>query len=373
MKFNKRFIFFLSFFILQVSVPLLAKDLPIQKIKLPPGFQIEIFAENVPNARGMALGKKGTVFVGSRRAGRVYALRDLDGDGRPEKIQTIALGLRMPVGVAFYKGDLYVSEINRVLRFKSIESHLDSQVTPEVVNGSFPDEVHHGWKFIKVGPDEKIYVPVGAPCNACEKKDKRYATIMRMNLDGSSLEVFASGVRNTVGFDWHPATKEMWFTDNGRDQLGDDLPPDELNHAPTRGLHFGFPYCHGGFFLDPEWGKGKSCNDFKAPAMKLGPHVAALGMRFYKGKAFPKEYQGQIFIAEHGSWNRSKKIGYRITWVRIENNKAVHYETFAEGWLQGEKAWGRPVDILNMPDGSILISDDHAGVIYRVSYKRPTT
>ncbi|HZY10946.1 MAG TPA: PQQ-dependent sugar dehydrogenase, partial [Bacteroidota bacterium] len=240
---------------------------------------------------------------------------------------------------------------------------------PVIVNDSFPSETHHGWKFIRLGPDEKLYVPVGAPCNVCEREDQRYSTIMRMKLDGSDLEIFARGVRNTVGFDWHPTTHELWFTDNGRDMLGDDIPPDELNHATTQGMHFGFPYCHGGNISDPEYGEKHQCTEFTPPAMKLGPHVAALGMRFYTGTMFPSEYLNQIFIAEHGSWNRSVPLGYRITTVSLENNIAVRYDVFAEGWLQDGKVLGRPVDLLIMPDGALLVSDDYAGVIYRISYK----
>ena len=213
-----------------------------------------------------------------------------------------------------------------------------------------------------------LYVPVGAPCNVCERADERYATIMRMNPNGSGLEVYASGIRNTVGFDWHPQTGELWFTDNGRDQLGDDVPPDELNYAPKPGMNFGFPYCHGGDIPDPSFGKDHDCAEFTPPAMKLGPHVASLGMRFYTGSMFPAEYQNQIFIAEHGSWNRTIPIGYRITLVRLQGNEAVSYEVFAEGWLQGGSAWGRPVDVLVMPDGALLVSDDRAGVVYRIHY-----
>ena len=238
------------------------------------------------------------------------------------------------------------------------------------VNNSFPSDRQHGWKFIAFGPDERLYIPVGAPCNICEPDADRYALIKRMKADGSGVEVFARGIRNTVGFDWHPQTKELWFTDNGRDRQGDDVPPDELNHAPKPGLHFGYPYCHGGDIPDPEFGKKRSCSEFTAPAQKLGPHVAALGMRFYTGSMFPSEYKNQIFIAEHGSWNRSTPIGYRVTLVQLQGNRAVSYKTFAEGWLQGSRAWGRPVDVVVMPDGALLVSDDEAGAIYRISYKK---
>jgi glucose/arabinose dehydrogenase len=213
-------------------------------------------------------------------------------------------------------------------------------------------------------------VPVGAPCNICQRPDERYASITRLKLDGTGFEIVAHGVRNTVGFDWHPETKELWFTDNGRDLLGDDVPPDELNHAPKPGLHFGFPYCHGKNIADPEFGAKRPCKDFVAPALDLGPHVAALGMRFYTGAMFPPGYHNQILIAQHGSWNRSKKIGYRVMRVQLKDDQVMEYTTFAEGWLQGEQAWGRPVDVQVMPDGALLVSDDYAGAIYRISYQK---
>jgi glucose/arabinose dehydrogenase len=265
-------------------------------------------------------------------------------------------------------GALYVAEVSRVLRFDAIEEHLDAPPEPVVVSAAFPADRHHGWKFIRFSPDGLLYVPVGAPCNVCKRDDPRYASIMRMKQDGSGLEVFAAGVRNTVGFDWHPVTGELWFTDNGRDNLGDDLPPDELNRAPGAGLDFGFPYCHGGFLLDPELGKDRSCDGFAAPAAKLGAHVAALGMRFYTGKAFPASYRGQILVAEHGSWNRSERAGYRVSLVRLDGDRVVSYEPFAQGWLQDGEVWGRPVDLEVLPDGSVLVSDDHAGAIYRIAH-----
>jgi glucose/arabinose dehydrogenase len=344
--------------------------LPFQLIKLPPGFEIGLYAANVPFARSMTLSAKGVLFVGTREAGKVYAVLDHDKDQKADEVVTIAQGLNMPNGVAFRDGSLYVAEVNRVLRYDRTEFHLKNPLPPVVVSDRFPKDRHHGWKFIRFGPDGMLYVPVGAPCNVCERDDPRYASIMRMRPDGTGLEVFAHGVRNTVGFDWHPETKEMWFTDNGRDWLGDDLPPDELNHAPGKGHHFGFPYCHGKNISDPEFGKKRKCEEFIPPAMELGPHVASLGMRFYTGTMFPSEYKNQIFIAEHGSWNRSAPIGYRVAVARLQNNRAVKYEIFAEGWLQGERAWGRPVDVLVMPDGALLVSDDKAGAIYRISYKR---
>jgi glucose/arabinose dehydrogenase len=347
------------------SPPARGDDLPLEKIKLPPGFVIELVAR-VPNAREMALAARGTLFVGSMQAGKVYAVT-LKPTG-PATVTTIAAGINRPIGVAFRDGALYVSAVSRILRFDNIENRLDKPPEPVVVSDKFPGDATHGWKFIAFGPDGKLYIPVGAPCNICEPDPDRYAIITRMNPDGSGFEVYARGLRNSVGFDWDPRTRELWFTNNGRDWLGDDLPPDTLNHAPKQGLNFGFPYCHAGIIADPEFGKKHACNEFAAPAQNLGPHVASLGMRFYTGTQFPTAYRNQIFIAEHGSWNRSKKIGYRVTMVRVENNRAVGYEPFATGWLQGETAWGRPADVLVMPDGSLHISDDLAGALYRISY-----
>jgi len=341
----------------------------LDQIDLPSGFQIALFAENIPNARSMALGTNGTVFVGTRTEGKVYAVLDHDGNHRADEVLTLLQGLNMPNGVAVRGQDLYVAEVHRILRFKNIEKRLKGRLKPIVVNESFPEDKHHGWKYIGFGPDGRLYVPVGAPCNVCEKQDPRYGSIMRMTPDGTKLEIFARGIRNTVGFDWRPQTGVLWFTNNGRDWMGDDLPPDTLHRADKKDLHFGFPYCHGGDIPDPEFGKKRPCSDFAPPAIKLGPHVAALGMTFYQGAMFPESYHNQIFIAEHGSWNRSVPIGYRITLVRLQGSLAVSYEVFAKGWLQGAKAWGRPVDILVMPDGALLVSDDRAGAIYRIIYR----
>jgi glucose/arabinose dehydrogenase len=360
----------LSLFLLSSIPASNSLALPIHKIKLLPGFKLSLFARNVPNARSMTLSPDGTLFVGTRRKGRIYAVLDHNNDNKADQLITIVRGLNMPNGVAFRNRSLFVAEVSRVLRFDKIETRLHDPPKPVVVYDAFPRDKHHGWKFIRFGPDGMLYIPVGAPCNVCEGGDERYASITRMKPDGTGFDIFARGVRNTVGFDWHPETKELWFTDNGRDWLGDDLPPDELNHAPRRGLHFGFPYCHGKDIRDPKFGDKHQCTEFVPPAMKLGPHVAALGMRFYTGKMFPREYRNQIFIAEHGSWNRSTPIGYRVTLVRIENNRAVKYEVFADGWLQGSRAWGRPVDVLVMPDGALLISDDRANAIYRISYEK---
>ncbi len=341
-------------------------------VQLPEGFRISVFAE-VPDARSMCWGEKGTLFVGNRKEDKVYALRDEDGDGFAEKRYVIAEKLNTPNGVAFRKGSLYVAEINRILRFDDIENKLSNPPKYVVVNNLFPDKTWHGWKFIAFGPDDKLYVPVGAPCNVCDEKDSIFASISRINPDGSGSELFARGVRNSVGFTWHPVTKEMWFTDNGRDMLGDDIPYCELNHAPAKGLHFGFPYIHQGDIPDPEFGKGKKAADYTAPAWKIGPHVAPLGFRFYTGKQFPDSFQNKLFIAEHGSWNRSKAIGYRVGIATFDSTaqKVVRYEYFAEGWLDTKgNVKGRPVDIEIAPDGALLVSDDYAGKIYRITYQR---
>jgi glucose/arabinose dehydrogenase len=345
-----------------------AAEAPLKNIKLPPGFEITVFADNVAGARSMTSSPNGTLFVGTRQAGKVYALAMQGGSSR--RLFTVAQGLNSPNGVAFRDGALYVAEVGRVLRYDNIEAQLGGPPNPVVVNSSFPTDRSHGWKFIAFGPDDLLYVPVGAPCNICEADPNRYGVITRMKPDGAGLETFARGVRNTVGFDWHPTAKDLWFTDNGRDRMGDDVPPDELNHAPKAGMHFGFPYCHGGDIADDQFGSKHACSEFVPPAQKLGAHVAALGMRFYTGSMFPPRYRNQIFIAEHGSWNRSTPIGYRITFVELKGNRPTSYETFAEGWLQGGQPWGRPVDVLGMPDGALLVSDDLGGKIYRISYKK---
>jgi len=346
-------------------------DPPLGDISLPPGFRIDVYAAGVPGARSMALSPGGVLFVGTRTAGNVYAVLDRGKKGRADEVITVARGLNMPNGVAFRDGALFVAEVSRVLRYDGIEARLKDPPKPAVVNDTFPRDTHHGWKFIRFGPDGYLYVPVGAPCNVCEEKDPRYASIMRMKPDGTGLELFASGVRNTVGFDWNPETKELWFTDNGRDWLGDDRPPDELNRAPRKGMHFGFPYLHGKNVRDPDFGGRASGRELTPPEMELGAHVASLGMRFYTGSMFPAEYRNQIIIAEHGSWNRSSPVGYRVSLVRLKGGRAASYETFAQGWLKGGSAWGRPVDVLVMPDGALLVSDDKAGAIYRIRYDPP--
>jgi len=346
-------------------------SLPLDKLKMPKGFFISIFAE-IENARSMAISPSGIIFVGNRNEDKVYAVKDTDGDGKADKKWIVASGLNMPNGVAFRNGDLYVAEVSRILKFSDIENKLDNPGKPQIVYDKYPTEAHHGWKYIAFGPDGKLYVPVGAPCNICESKNPVYASITRMNPDGTGMEIFASGIRNSVGFTWHPITKEIWFTDNGRDSMGDDIPPCELNSASKAGLHFGYPYCHGGMIKDPEFGSKRPCGDFTKPAQNLGAHVAPLGLKFYTGKMFPSEYQNQLIIAEHGSWDRSNKNGYKLSLVKVDaNSKATSYTPFASGWLDesSQKVWGRPVDVLVLPDGSMLVSDDQANVIYRITYK----
>ena len=352
-----------------------AAAVELDKLKLPTGFRAELVTDAVPSARQMALGRyadgKGVLYVGSTRAGKVYAV-ELEA-GKKAVVRTIASDLEMPSGVAWRDGALYVGTVSKVLRYDGIDDAIAKPPVPVQVGAAFPSETHHGWKFIAFGPDGKLYVPVGAPCNVC-LPDDRHGVIQRMNADGSGLETVAHGVRNSVGFDWNPADKTLWFSDNGRDMLGDELPSDELNHVTQAGQHFGFPFCHQGDTPDPEFGKRRACSEFTPPAVKLGAHVAAIGMRFYGGSQFPAAYRGNAFIAEHGSWNRSRKSGYQVVRVAIDGQgHAGAAEVFAQGWLQvdaggRETVWGRPADVLPLPDGSLLVSDDLAGAIYRIRY-----
>jgi glucose/arabinose dehydrogenase len=343
--------------------------LPLDTLHLPPGFRIGVYADHVRNARSLALGPDNVVYVGTRRAGKVYALIDSNGDQRADDVVTVASGLHAPNGVTAHDGALYVAENHRVLRFPDIAKHLRERPSYQVIYDELPMQAHHGWRYARFGPDGKLYVAVDAPCNICEPDRDRYAAIRRMNPDGSGVEVYARGVRNSVGFDWDPRTGDLWFTDNGRDYLGDNRPPDELNHASAPGLDFGYPYCHGGDLPDPEYGRQAPCTRFTAPAVKLTPHGAALGMRFYTGTQFPSHYRSGVFIAQHGSWNRSEPIGYRVLFVPMRDGKPGDPEIFAQGWLDRGKAWGRPVDVLVMPDGALLVSDDRAGTVYRIAYE----
>jgi glucose/arabinose dehydrogenase len=330
----------------------------LEAIRVPPGFAVSVYADNVPQARSLALGERGTLFVGGKEAD-VYAVPPGGG-----KALRIATGLQEPHGVAFRGGALYVAERSRILRYDGIEARLADPPAPAVV-AALPRYKHHGLRTLRFGPDGMLYVAVGAPCNIC-LPEEQYGVMMRINTHNKTSEFFARGIRNSVGFDWHPQTRELWFTDNGRDLLGHDAPPDELNRAPRPGLHFGYPFCHGGELPDPAFGARGSCREFEPPAAKLGAHVAALGMRFYTGAQFPDAYRGAIFIAEHGSWNRKPMSGYRVAVVKLRDGMPAAYETFADGWLQGERAWGRPVDVIVAPDGALLVSDDKAGVVYRI-------
>jgi glucose/arabinose dehydrogenase len=341
-------------------------DKVLANVQLPPGFKLEVFSDQVPAARSMALGQQGTVFVGTR-SGELYAVSGDPTKGERRVVRVLARKLNMPNGVAFRDGALYVAEVNRILRYDGIESSLDNLPAPKIVRDDLPRDRHHGWRYIAFGPDGRLYVPIGAPCNVCN--EPKYGVITRMNPDGSGYEVFARGIRNTVGFTWHPETKELWFTDNGRDWLGDDQPSCELNVAARAGLDFGFPYCHARNVKDPDFGNLGECSRMTPPVQTLGAHVAPLGVKFYTSQSFPEEFRGRAFIAEHGSWNRGEKSGYRITTVKLNsNNKAVAYEPFATGFNRGDEVFGRPVDLLMLSDGSLLVSDDTAGAIYRISY-----
>ena len=345
-----------------------AVALDLDRLHLPAGFHIAVYAENVPDARQLALGSRGTLFVGSREAGQVYAALDADHDGVAERVTVIAEHLFMPSGLAFRDGALYVAAVDRVLRYADIEAHLGAPPEPEVVISGLPKSGHHGWKFIAFGPDGALYVPVGAPCNICAP-DFPYASILRIPTDGGKPQAIARGVRNSVGFDWHPVSGELWFGDNGRDLLGDDAPHDEINRVTSSGQHFGYPYVHGGELLDPEFGAGHRLDEFTPPAIKLDAHVAPVGLLFYRGTQFPSAYRNALFVAEHGSWNRSKKSGYRVMVATLASDGMVRsYKPFITGWLAGEESWGRPVAFATLADGSLLISDDEAGVVYRVSY-----
>ena len=348
-----------------------AKDLPIDTLKVPAGFKVEVWADGVPEARSLALGDKGTVFVSNRISKNVYAVVDRNGQ---REVKTLFKGMNAPNGVVFSKGTLYVAERNRITAYEGIEDRLDNPPEARVVVDNLDPTMQpgHFWKFMAMGPDGKLYFNIGSPQNITMPTYMQ-AAIMRVDPKTGVLENYAQGVRNSVGFDWNPKTRQLWFTEHGRDWLGDDSPSDELNVATKAGQHFGFPYCHQGDTPDPDYGKNRSCKEFAPPAAKLGTHVAPLGMRFYTGKMFPAEYQGNIFIARHGSWNRTTKQGYDVIRVVVDGkNKVVKTEPFLTGFLTNDKGdppmWGRPVDILQMPDGALLVSDDYNGIIYRVSY-----
>ncbi|MEQ1529930.1 MAG: PQQ-dependent sugar dehydrogenase [Methylococcales bacterium] len=371
MKSLKRFIFLLLLF---NSAWLPAKPASnqevIQQLKLPPGFKISIFAEQLPNARSLALAEQGVVFIGTGSSGEVYAVQDIDGDGVADKRYSIATGLFMPNGVAYKDGVLYVAEVNRIIRFERILQHLDQPPKPSVVYDQLPSEKHHGWKYLRFGADGKLYTAIGSPCNVCKPENPVHGSIVRLKPDGSEFEIIAKGIRSVVGFDWQPGSEAMFFTDNGRDYLGDDAPADELNQWTAVGEQFGFPYCHGGDVPDPEFAAQGKCQQFVAPVWQFKAHVAPLGMRFYQGKQFPAEYKDQLFVAQHGSWNRSVPQGYQVALVKFTAGKPVSEQSFVQGWLTADgSVLGRPVDIAETPDGSLLVSDDQLGVIYRITYQ----
>ncbi|TAK60213.1 sorbosone dehydrogenase family protein [Methylobacter sp.] len=342
----------------------------LQQLHVPAGFTLSIFADNLPNARSLALGDNGVVFVGTATENTVYAVQDINNDGVADQHYVIASHLNSPNGVAYKNDTLYVAEINRIIRFDQITQQLANPPKPVVIYDQLPSDEHHGWKYLRFGPDNKLYTAVGSPCNVCEPEKPIYSSLVRLNPDGSGFEILARGIRSSVGFDWQPETNALFFTENGRDYMGDDLPPDELNQWATVGQHFGFPYCHGGDIPDPEFASAdKMCSQFTAPVWKFKAHVAVLGMRFYRGNQFPIEFKNQLFVAQHGSWNRSIPIGYQVVLVKFSQGQPVSEQVFIDGWLTRDyKVLGRPVDVLEMPDGSLLISDDRLGVIYRVAY-----
>ena len=348
-----------------------AKDLPVNTLKVPAGFKVEVWVDGVPEARSLALGDKGTVFVSNRNAKNVYAV--LDRGGKRE-VKTLLTGLDAPNGIAFNKGTLYVAERGRITRYDGIEGKLDQPGEGKVVVDNLdPSRAPgHFWKFLAMGPDGKLYFNIGAPGNIV-MPNYMQASIMRVDPATGVLETVALGVRNSVGFDWNPKTKELWFTNHARDWLSDDTPHDTLHRVSAKSVpHFGYPFCHQGELLDPEYGKNRSCKEFAKPALKLGAHIAPLGMRFYNGKMFPAEYQNNIFIAMHGSWNRTTKQGYNVMRVTFDEKGQPKMQPFVTGFLTDEKAdppmWGRPVDLLVMKDGSMLFSDDYNGILYRVTY-----
>ena len=343
-----------------------ASEMKLDQIKLPPGFRIELWAEGLPNARSIAVGARGTVFVGTRLAGNVYAVIEKDGK---REVKTLLRELHRPNGIVFHNGDLYVAELSRILRYPNIEASLDNP-KPVVVFDALPKDEAHGWKYMVMGPDGWLYFNIGAPCNICVPPDT-HASIVRVDPVKGVMETVARGVRNSVGMAFHPATRELWFTNHGRDWMGEDMPNDTLHRIEKKGVHFGYPYCHQGDTPDPEFGRGRSCSEFTPPVLKLGAHIAPLGMRFYTGKMFPADYRNRIIIANHGSWNRTRKIGFNLMQVTLDGaGKPLKYEPFAEGWAQGSSYWGRPVDVQVMPDGALLVSDDVAGALFRISYRK---
>ena len=346
-----------------------ASEITIDKVKLPKGFTAEIWSTGHPGGRAMARGDSGKIYLGTRGLGRVYEVSD---DGTRRSVRVVADKLTQPA-VAMHEGSLYVMAIDKVLRYDGIEKNPSVQPVDLTAKFNLPPLQHHNWKYIAFGPDNKLYVPFGAPCNICEPTGE-YAQIRRYNADGSGMEVIARGVRNTQGFTWHPKTKELWFTDHGRDWMGDNGPDDELNRMPKEGLNFGYPYCHAKGVLDVDFKKADGCKGVTLPVANMGPHAAVMGVIFYTGSMFPKEYQNTMFIARKGAWNRTEKLGFDVVNVRAgADGKGAKVTPFMTGFLEDAKAakfWGRPAYLLQMPDGAVLVSDEQMGAIYRISYKK---
>jgi glucose/arabinose dehydrogenase len=349
-------------------LPAAPDKLPLAKLKVPAGFNIEVYAAGMANARSLALGDKGTVFVGSRLVDKVYAIVNKDGK---RSVKVVASGLYRPNGVAFKDGTLYIAELSKVSKIDKVEDNLDNPPKPTAIYDNLPKDEAHGWKFIAIGPDNKLYIPIGQPGNNV-LHDDAHGQIRRINLDGTGAEVVALGVRNTVGFDWNPENKQLYFTDNGRDWMSEDVPEDELNRVTKVGEDFGAPYCYQGNLPDPEFGWGHSCSEFTAPVGLMGPHSASLGMRFYTGSMFPKDYKNAIIVARHGSWNRSRKFGGDVVVVKLNKDGTVKsMQPLITGFLENNSYVGRPVDVLQMKDGSVLVSDDWNGAVYRITYGKP--
>jgi glucose/arabinose dehydrogenase len=349
-----------------LPIPTAADKLPVDKLMVPKGFKVEVFASGLGNARSLREGDKGTIFVGSRVLDKVYAIVD---KGGKHEVKILASGLYRPNGIAYHNGTLYIAELSQISKIDNVEANLDSPPKPTVIYNDLPKDEAHGWKYLAYGPDDKLYFQVGAPCNIC-MPPPTHAQIRRINPDGSGAEVIARGIRQVVGMDFHPVTHQLYFTENQRDWLSEDIPQDKLNRLTNPGKdNFGFPYCHQGNLPDQEFGWGHDCSEFTQPIALLGPHAAPLGLRFYTGNMFPAEYHNALFIARHGSWNRTKKFGGDIALVKLNDDGTVKsVEPFMTGFLQNNNYVGRPADVMVMKDGSLLVSDDFNGAVYRVSY-----
>jgi len=376
---HTRLVYSLIFGLFSISTAQTGWAEDVSNLQLPSGFSIEQLNFEVANARQMALTDQGTLIVGTRRKGKVYAVINALTAEAPPVIELLK-GLDMPSGVAVHQGDLYVAALNKVIKISQIDKVLTSSAPAQkaaaslqTITESLPDKGHHGWKYIKFGPDDQLYVPVGAPCNICLSDDPRFASLLRMNPNTGATSIWAHGIRNTVGFAWHPRSQDLWFSDNGRDMLGDDVPPEEINRIDKAGQHFGYPFVHAGAISDPKFGDHPERKQwqFSPPEIEIQAHSAALGMTFYNHTQFPQAYHQALFVAEHGSWNRSKKVGYQVSVALQDADGHFTYQPFVTGWLVRERAWGRPNDVLVTANGDLLISDDKRGAIYRVRYSNP--